>query len=150
MIDRNFYEQRLFGPNRSMCRDNYIDSEKYLDNKILKPIAYEDHTYVNENEEMFMSKNYFFKFDLKIKALPYLLDTIESKIAFDPQHYGTRIQKKRNDLAHAIEDEESDAITCGEYIFTRAEAKIIFNDLKKYNNLFESILTEIETKGNTG
>ncbi|HJH30583.1 MAG TPA: response regulator [Methanosarcinaceae archaeon] len=149
LIDRIFYEQRLFGPNRSMCRDNYIDSEKYLDNKVLKPIACEDHTYVNENEEMFMSKNYFFKFDLKIKALPYLLDTIESKIVFDPQHYETSIQKKRNDLAHAIEDEESDAITCGDYIFTRDESKTLFNDLKDYNDLFESILKEIEIKGNT-
>lgn len=150
LIDRDFYEQRLFGPNRSMCKDNYIDSEKYLDNKVMEPIACENLTYVNDNEEKFMSKNYFFKFDLKIKALPYLINTIKSTIEFDPKQYEENIQKKRNKLAHAVEDEESDVITCGDYIFTRDEAKILFNDLKKYNNLFESILKEIETKGNTG
>lgn len=149
LIDKDFFEQRLFGPNRSMCKDNYINSEKYLDNKVVKPIACENRTYVNDDEEKFMSKNHFFKFDLKIKALPHLLNTIESKIEFDPKQYEENIQKKRNKLAHAIGDEESDVITCGDYIFTQGESKILFNDLKDYNDLFESILKEIEIKGNT-
>ena len=148
LIGRDFFEQHLFRPNRSMCEKNYIESEKYFDNKVLKPISFEDYIYDDYNEEKFMSKTYFFKFDLKIKALPHLLSKIESEISFDREHYEVNIQKKRNDLAHAIEDEEYDTI--GGYIFTRDEAKTLFNDLKNYNNLFESILTEIETKGNTG
>lgn len=150
LIGRDFFEQHLFRPNRSMCEKNYIESEKYFDNMVVKPIFCEDYTYVNHNEGKFMSNTYFFKFDLKIKALPHLLSTIESEISFDRKHYEVNIQKKRNKLAHAIEDEESDVITCGDYIFTNDESKILFNDLKKYNNLFESILKEIETKGNTG
>lgn len=149
LINRDFFEQRLFIPNKDMCWKNYVMSEKYLDKKVTKEIDSVDCTYKDYDENKFMSKSFLFSFDLKAKTLKHLLDEIGSNKVFDHHQYFDKIQDKRNKLAHAVEDETTGNIVYGNYNFNLDEARILFNDLKSYNDLFEAILEEIKQKGIT-
>jgi CheY-like chemotaxis protein len=145
LIDIEFFEDNIYKIVIGRSKDNFKTLNKYINTKIGN-IESEIRQYDNYDEMHFMNKNHFFTFDVKKDNLPKLLEKVDSLILFDKNKYDDKIQKKRNKLAHEPERREDDKQYFGSYEFNHEEAKLILRDITDYNNLFKSIIKEIEAK----
>lgn len=150
MITDVFFREKVYPSIINKYWEDLIDLKKYSGFEIKTKYVKEPKDFPEKSIDKFLS-DIKFNIEFKIRALKKLIEELNISSNFDDNDYRTQIQRKRNKLAHVVEEwieKEGKTVQIlkdTDFEFSFDEVKKILDNIKKYKTILDDLKNSIES-----